>query len=168
MTPWGSARVTLGNPFAYPGINISYSVIYVEMSVLTVLNQYVCTGEHLQSDLDIFQFDFMFVKPHDVPPLLCFHVQTEMRFGVEQLLFPGVVKRSCSTPNLISVCTLKREGNNIFAAMRLFPPDLTYWLLNKQHVLNIIPCQPGWMQGRWWIRTCSFKVQCVEPTLPMS
>ena len=30
--------------------------------------------------------DFMFVKPHDVPPLLCFYVQTEMRFGVEQLL----------------------------------------------------------------------------------
>ena len=50
-------------------------------------NQYFCTGEHFQSDLDIFQFDFMFVKPHDVPPLLCFNVQTEMRFGVEQLLF---------------------------------------------------------------------------------
>ena len=29
----------------------------------------------------------MFVKPRDVPPLLCFNVQTEMRFGVEQLLF---------------------------------------------------------------------------------
>ena len=50
-------------------------------------NQYFCTGEHFQSDLDIFQFDFMFVKPHDVPPLLCFNVQTEMRFGVDQLLF---------------------------------------------------------------------------------
>ena len=29
----------------------------------------------------------MFVKPHDVPPLLCFNVQTEMRFWVEQLFF---------------------------------------------------------------------------------
>ena len=29
----------------------------------------------------------MFVKPHDVPPLLCLNVQTEMRFGVEQFLF---------------------------------------------------------------------------------
>ena len=29
----------------------------------------------------------MFVKPHDVPPLLCVNVQIEMRFGVEQLLF---------------------------------------------------------------------------------
>ena len=29
----------------------------------------------------------MFVKPHDVPPQLCFNVQTEMWFGVEQLLF---------------------------------------------------------------------------------
>ena len=35
-----------------------------------------------------FMFDFMFVKPHDVPALLCFNVQTEMRFGVKQLLFP--------------------------------------------------------------------------------
>ena len=45
------------------------------------------TNIHLQSDLDIFQFDFMFVKLHDVPPLLCFNVLTEMRFWVEQLLF---------------------------------------------------------------------------------
>ena len=51
-------------------------------------NQYLCIGEHLQSDLDIFQLDFMSVKPHDVPPLLSANVQTEIRFGVEQLLFP--------------------------------------------------------------------------------
>ena len=44
---------------------------------------YLCSGEHFQSDLDIFKFDFMFVKPSDVHPLLCFGVQTEMRFGVE-------------------------------------------------------------------------------------
>ena len=50
-------------------------------------NQYLCTGKHLQSDLRIFQFDFMFVKPRDVPPLLCANVQTKMRFGVEQLVF---------------------------------------------------------------------------------
>ena len=30
----------------------------------------------------------MFVKPHHVSPLLCFNVQTEMIFWVEQLLFP--------------------------------------------------------------------------------
>ena len=42
----------------------------------------------MQSDLDTFQFDFMFVKPHDVALLLCAKVQIEMRFGVEQLLFP--------------------------------------------------------------------------------
>ena len=29
----------------------------------------------------------MFVKPHDVPLLLCFNVQAEMRFWLEQLLF---------------------------------------------------------------------------------
>ena len=41
----------------------------------------------MQSDLDKFQFDFMFVKPHEVPPLLYANVQTEMGFGVEQFLF---------------------------------------------------------------------------------
>ena len=29
----------------------------------------------------------MFVKTHDVPPLLCVNVQTEMRFRLKQLLF---------------------------------------------------------------------------------
>ena len=37
----------------------------------------------------------MFVKPHDVPLLLCFKVQTEMKFGVEQVLFPE--GRRCKT-----------------------------------------------------------------------
>ena len=92
------ARDTLGNPFAYPGINITHlSVIYVENVHFDWFKQYLYTGEHFQSDLDIFQFDFMFVKPHDVPPLLCFNVQTEMRFGVEQLLFTTLTlwKHAC-------------------------------------------------------------------------
>ena len=63
------------------------SVIYVENVHFKWFYQYLCSGEHFQSDLDIFQFDFMFVKPHDVPPLLCFNVQTEMRFWLEQLFF---------------------------------------------------------------------------------
>ena len=33
----------------------------------------------------------MFLKPHDVTPLLGFNVQTEMRFWVEQLLFTAVL-----------------------------------------------------------------------------
>ena len=56
-------------------------------------NQYLCTGEHYQSDLDIFQFDFVLVNPHDVPPPLCVNVQTEMRSRLKQLLFPEV--RGC-------------------------------------------------------------------------
>ena len=60
--------------------------MYVENIHFNWFNQYLCTGEHFQLDLDIFQFDFMFVK-HGVPPLLRFNVQTEMRLGVEQLLF---------------------------------------------------------------------------------
>ena len=87
-----SARITnltMGSPFAYPGINILHpSIIYVENVHFDWFNQYLYTGEHFQSDLDIFHFDFMFVKPHDVPPLLCFNVQNEIRFGVERLLLP--------------------------------------------------------------------------------
>ena len=50
-------------------------------------NQYSCTGEHFQLDLDIFQFNFRLVKPHDVSPLLCVNVQTEMWVRLKQLLF---------------------------------------------------------------------------------
>ena len=64
-------------------------------------NQYLCTGEHFQSSLDIFQFNIMVVKPHDVPPLLCVKVQTELRF---------CLKRSCFKRNLISVCTLTQAA----------------------------------------------------------
>ena len=75
---WGytvSTLGNLGNPFAYPGINITCpSVIYMENVHFDWFNQYLYTGEHFQSGLDIFQFHFMFVKPHNVPPLLCFNV----------------------------------------------------------------------------------------------
>ena len=73
---------------SYPGINITHPFCYLRGNVhFDWFDQYLCTGEHLQSDLDLFQFDFMFVKPHEVPPLLYANMQTEMRFGVEQLLF---------------------------------------------------------------------------------
>ena len=80
---------TQGNPFAYPGINITRPFVYLRGKCsFDWFNQWLCSGEHLQSDLDMFQFDFMFVKPHQVPPLHYANVLTEMRFGVEQLLFP--------------------------------------------------------------------------------
>ena len=47
------------------------SVIYVENVHFDWFNEYLHTREHFQSDLNIFQFDIMFVKPHDVPPLHC-------------------------------------------------------------------------------------------------
>ena len=51
---------TLGNPFAFPGINIrAPSVIYVENVHFDWFNLYLFTGEHFQSDLNIFQLDFM-------------------------------------------------------------------------------------------------------------
>ena len=60
-------------------LSIRKSLACARASKLTTTNMYIV---HIQSDLDIFQFDFMFVKPHDVPPLLCFNVQIEMRFWV--------------------------------------------------------------------------------------
>ena len=73
--------ITLGNPFTYPGKNIMCPFCYLRENVhFDWFNHYLCTGKHFQSNLDIFQFDFMFVKPDDVPPLLCLNVQTEMRF----------------------------------------------------------------------------------------
>ena len=80
---------TLGNPFAHPGNNITHPFCYLRGKCsFDWFNQYLCTGEHFQSDLDTFQFDFMFVKPHDVPPLLCCNAQTEIRFWLQQLLLP--------------------------------------------------------------------------------
>ena len=58
--PGTLGTITPGDPFAYPGINITH--------------RFCNSAEHLQSDLDMSQFDFMFVKPHDVPPLLCANV----------------------------------------------------------------------------------------------
>ena len=55
---------TLGNPFAYwDKRNAPLLLFTVKMFITTGLTS---TGEHLQSDLDIFQFDFMFVKPYDL------------------------------------------------------------------------------------------------------
>ena len=95
MSGTHSALVGLGHNHAGEPIHLPWDkhnapllFFYVENVHFDWFNQYLCTGEHLQSDLDIFQFDFMFPKPHDLPQLLCANVQTEMRFGVEQLLFP--------------------------------------------------------------------------------
>ena len=78
---------TLGNPFAYSGITITRPFCCLRGNVhFDWFVQYLCTREHFQSDLDIFQFHFMFVKPRDVPPLLCVNVQTEMRFRLKQLI----------------------------------------------------------------------------------
>ena len=53
-----------------------------------LFNQCLYTGEHFQSDQDITRFDFMFVKPHDVFPLLSFNaypLETGVRY-----VFPKV------------------------------------------------------------------------------
>ena len=76
---------TLGNPFANPGINIprpfcylrgkcSFRLIFLYWRAFPVGSRHISVR-------------FMFVKTHDVPPLLCFNVQTEMKFCAEQLRF---------------------------------------------------------------------------------
>ena len=77
--------------------------IFVENVHFDWLNRYVCIGEHLQSDLDIFRFEFIFVKPRDAPPMFCFIVQTDMRFFLlQQLLFPE--GRCCKKFGVKSCC----------------------------------------------------------------
>ena len=69
----------------------------------------------------------MFVKPHDVPPLLCFNVQIEMRFGVEQLLF-----------TMFTLC--KQE---LFYSKSHFSVKLFQWLFFELvHALQIISILP--------------------------
>ena len=82
---------TLGNRFAHPGKNITHPFCYLRGKwSFDWFYQYLCTGEHFQSGFDIFQFDFKFVKPRDVPPL-------EWDFDYNSSCFHrvGVVKRSC-------------------------------------------------------------------------
>ena len=56
-------NITPGNPFAYPVINVTHPFCYLSGNVhFDWFNQYLCTGEHFQSDLDIFQFDFVFLN----------------------------------------------------------------------------------------------------------
>ena len=76
---------TLGNPFTYLGINITRLFCYFcgKCSFRLILPILM----YWRAFPVIFQYDFMFVKPHDVPPRLCFNVQTEIRFWVEQLRF---------------------------------------------------------------------------------
>ena len=48
--------------------------IYVKNVHFDWINRYVYAREHFQSDLHIFRFDLMLMKPHDVPPMFCFIV----------------------------------------------------------------------------------------------
>ena len=80
----GYSAYTLDNPSAYLGKTQwppppPPSDICVENVYFDNFNWYVCTGEHFQSDLDIFGFDFMFVKPRDMPQKFCFNMQIDMR-----------------------------------------------------------------------------------------
>ena len=104
----------LGNPFAHIGkMQRPPSKIYVANVHFDLFNQYWYTGDNFQSHLDIFRFDFMFVKTHDVSPMFCFNVQSDMRFSMTtaphtkllQLLSSG--DRSGCNENLLSVCSLK-------------------------------------------------------------
>ena len=88
----GCIYAMLGTPFANPGKihSASPSDIYVENVHFDWFNQYLCAGRHFQSNLDIFQFNFMFVKSHDVPPLFCVNVENDMRFLWQQFFMTTV------------------------------------------------------------------------------
>ena len=97
---------TLGDPFAHLGKkNITRPFWYLRGNVhFGWFNQYLCTGEHFQSDLYIFRFDFMFVKLHDMPPLFCFNVKTGIRFLLQQLLKSNLLQ--CLPSGDMSYCNI--------------------------------------------------------------
>ena len=105
-----------GNPFAHLGKRQRPpSDIFVENVHFELFNRYLCIGEHIQSDLDIFRFDFMFVKPRDVPPMVCLNMQTDMRFynnsSWHQTFYSAypLETRAVAIKNVMSVCTLKQN-----------------------------------------------------------
>ena len=61
----------LSNPFAHLGnTQCTPSDIYVKNVYFDWFNQKLCFGEHFQSNIEIFRFHFLFVKPQDMPKLL--------------------------------------------------------------------------------------------------
>ena len=93
--------IMLGNPSAHPGKNITHPLCYSNGNVhFEWFNQYSCTGEYFQSDLDIFPFGFMFVNNS------CFYYNSSSFERVR------VVKMRCYNQNLISVCTLKHSNGS--------------------------------------------------------
>ena len=63
---------------------------------------------------DLMKFDFMSVKPHDVHPMFCFNMQTDMRSLLQQLQEFNFLQRlpsegrSCCNKNLVLSGTLKQ------------------------------------------------------------
>ena len=92
--PIDFTHITLGNPLVHPGKNTTPTIWYTrENGNFDWLNRYLYTGEHFQSNLEIFRCDSMFVKPHDVPPVFCFNVPTDIRFLLQQLLVLNFLQR---------------------------------------------------------------------------
>ena len=83
----GNTKVTFltpGNTFAHLVKNPMTTFWYLSgkcpLWVIKLMVHTSYIGEHFLLDLDIFQLDFMFVKPCDVPPMFCFNMQTDMKF----------------------------------------------------------------------------------------
>ena len=86
-------------------------------------NRYVYTWEHFQSDIHIFRFDFIFVKPRIVPPMFCFNVKTTrdfylkssclQRIGVVKSLVSGavVIKKNLMSGTSCGFTDLKSNRN---------------------------------------------------------
>ena len=67
--------------------------IYVENVHFDWFNWCLCTRKHFQLDVDIFRFNLIFTESHDVPPMLCFNMQTDMKFLLQQFLTLNFLQR---------------------------------------------------------------------------
>ena len=77
------------------------------------------TDMYFQSDLDIFQFDFMIMKPRDMPPMFCFNVETDtesLYYNSSCIQKVGVVKSLVSGAVVIQIFHANiRKGSYLLA-----------------------------------------------------
>ena len=145
-------------------------------------NHYLCTGEHFQSNLDIFQFDFMFVKPKMCPHCFALMCKLKWDFDYNSSFLQRLPSEnmSCCNQNLISVCMLKQSSGctsfgftNIKSHRNMSKSDWkcspvhNYWLnqpRKQQKYYYVLPRVGEWVAQRdvsgdilaVWVRSCRF------------
>ena len=109
---------------------------------------------YFQSDLDIFQFDFMFMKPRNMPPMFCFYVETDtesLYYNSSCIQRVGVVKSLVSGAVVIQIFHANiRKGSYVFPRWANGLPSvrLARNLLDRR-MARIVPMTPGFQVNNY-------------------